>query len=99
MFLFISTFSSFNFTNYGKEWPGRFPGIAGNAGKHKNDGKFHKSHQICNQTQRNINELCLGKNSHHKTVKIKFSVDSGFSNMSYGKKRKPGSARNQQKAF
>ena len=29
----------------------------------------------------------------------KFSVVSGFSNMLYGKKRKPGNAGNQQKAF
>ena len=36
--------------------PGRFPG---NAGNHKNDGKFHKSHQILNQTKRNINKLCF----------------------------------------
>ena len=30
-------------------WPGRFPGIAGNAGNQANDGKFHESHQILNQ--------------------------------------------------
>ena len=29
--------------------PGRFPGIAGNARNHNNDGKFHKSHKILNQ--------------------------------------------------
>ena len=29
--------------------PGRFPGIAGNAENHGNDGKFHESHQILNQ--------------------------------------------------
>ena len=29
--------------------PGQFPGIAGNAGNHRNDRKFHKSHQILNQ--------------------------------------------------
>ena len=29
----------------------------------------------------------------------KFSVVSGFSNMPYGKKRKPGNAGNQEKAF
>ena len=29
----------------------------------------------------------------------KFSVDSGFSNVFYGKKRKPGNAGNQQKVF
>ena len=32
--------------------PSWFPEIAGN---HKNGGKFHKSHQILNQTKRNIN--------------------------------------------
>ena len=76
--------------------PGRFPGIAGN---HGNDGKSHKSHQIPSQTQRNINKLCFGKISRKKAVRIKFSVDSAFSNMLYGKKRKPGNAGNQQKAF
>ena len=35
------------------------------------------------------------KNSCHKTVRIKFSVDFGFSNKLYGKKRKPGNAVNQ----
>ena len=80
-------------------WPGRFPGIARNAGTHRNDGKFHKSHQILNQTKRNINKLCLGKISRYKTVRIKFSVDSGFSNKPYDKKRKHGNAGNQHKAF
>ena len=79
--------------------PGRFPGIPGSAGNHGNDGKFHKSHQILNQTKRNINKLCLGKISRYKTVRIKFSVDSGFSNKPYDKKRKHGNAGNQHKAF
>ena len=76
--------------------PIRFPGIAGN---HGNDGKFYKSHQILNQTKRYINKLCLGKISRYKTVRIKFSVDSGFSNKPYDKKRKHGNAGNQHKAF
>ena len=42
---------------------------------------------------------CLEKISRQKAVRIKFSVDSAFSNMLYGKKRKPGNAGNQQKAF
>ena len=75
--------------------PGQFPGIAGN---HGNDRKFHESHQILNQIQKN-NKLCLTKISHQKAVRIKFSVDSLFSKMFYGKKRKPRNARNQQKAF
>ena len=79
--------------------PVRFPGIAGNAGIHGNDGKFHESHKILNQISRNINELCLGKISRQKAVRIKFSVDSVFSNMFYGEKRKPGNAGNQHKAF
>ena len=79
--------------------PGRFPGIAGNTGNHRNDGKFHESHKILNQIYRNINKLCLGKISRQKAVRIKFSVDSAFSYMLYGKKRKPGNAGNQQKAF
>ena len=32
----------------------------------------------------------FGKNLTSKIVRIKFSVDSEFSNMLYGKKRKPG---------
>ena len=48
---------------------------------------------------RKILNLCLRKISRQKAVRIKFSVDSAFSNMLYGKKRKPGNAGNQQKAF
>ena len=81
-----------------QDGPGRFPGIAGNDRNHGKDGKFHKSHQKLNQTKRNINKLCLGKISLQKILKIKFSVDSGFSKW-YGKKWKPGNAGNQQKAF
>ena len=39
------------------------------------------------------------KVSRQKVVRIKFSVDSAFSNMLYDKKQKPGNAGNQQKAF
>ena len=39
------------------------------------------------------------KISRQKVVRIRFSVDSAFSNMLYGKKRKPGNAGNQQKTF
>ena len=35
------------------------------------------------------------KISRQKAVRKKFSVDSEFSNMLYGKKRKPGNAENQ----
>ena len=80
-------------------WPGRFHEIAGNARNHGNNRKFHKSDQILNQTKRDINKLCLGKISLQKTVRMKLSVDSGFSNVFYGKKWKPGNAGNQQKAF
>ena len=83
----------------GTDRPGRFPGITGNAGNHGNDQKFHKSHQILNQTERYIDKLCLGKISRYKTVRIKFSVDSGFSNKPYDKKWKHGNAGNQHKAF
>ena len=48
---------------------------------------------------KNINKLCLRKISLQKLVRMKFSVDSGFSNVFCGKKRKPGYAGNQQKAF
>ena len=41
----------------------------------------------------------MGKISRQKAVRIKFFVDSAFSNMLYRKKRKPGNAGNQQKAF
>ena len=71
--------------------PGWFPGIDGNYGK---DGKFHKSDQILSQTKTNVNKLCLGKIPLQKIVRIKFSVDSGFSNELYGKKRKPGNTGN-----
>ena len=47
------------------------------------------SDQTLNHTKRNINKLCLGKISLQKTVTMKLSVDSGFSNVFYGKKRKP----------
>ena len=57
------------------------------------------SDQTLNHTKRNINKLCLGKISLQKTVTMKLSVDSRFSNVFYGKKRKPGNAGNQQKAF
>ena len=79
-----------------KNWPGQFPG---NAGNHGNDRKFVKSHQILYQTKRYINKLCLGKISCYKTVRIKFSVNSGFSNKPYDKKRKHRNTANQQIAF
>ena len=78
-----------------KNCAGLLPRIAGNAGNHGKDGKFYKSNQILNQTKRNINKLCLGKISRHKTVRINFSVDFGFSNELYGQKRKPRNVRNQ----
>ena len=73
--------------------------IAGNTGSNGNDGKFQKSDQKLNQAKRTINKLCLEKISLQNTLRIKFSVDSGFSNELYGKKQKPGNAGNQQKAF
>ena len=79
--------------------PGRFPGIAGNAGNHGNNRKIHESDQTLNQTKRDINKLCLRKILLQKTVRMKLFVDSGFSNVFYDKKRKPGNAGNQQKAF
>ena len=79
-----------------KNWPGQF---SGNAGNHGNDRKFLKSHQILYQTKRYINKLCLGKISRFKTVRMNFSVYSGFLNKPYHKKRKHGKARNEHKAF
>ena len=58
--------------------PGWFPGIAGNTRNHGNDGKFHKSQQILNQTRTYINILCLGKISRYKTVRINFPWIPGF---------------------
>ena len=40
----------------------------------------------------------FGKNLTSKTLRIEFSVDSGFSN-ELSKKQKPGNIENQQKAF
>ena len=39
------------------------------------------------------------KSNFEKTVRMKLSLESGFSNVFYGKKRKPRNAGNQQKAF
>ena len=44
-------------------------------------------------------KIMVEKISRQKVVKIKFSVDSTLSNILYGKKRIPGNAGNQQKAF
>ena len=68
------------------------PRIAGNTKNHGNDGEYHKSYQILNQIKRNINKLRLGKITLQKAIGIKFSVDSTFSNIFYGKKRKPENA-------
>ena len=51
--------------------PGRIPRIAGNVGNRRIGGKFHKSHQILNQIQINMNKLCLGKISRQKSSKNK----------------------------
>ena len=72
-----------------KKWPGQFPGIAGNAENHGNDGKFDKSRQLLNQTKRNTNKLCLGKISRHKTVRTKFFMDFGFRTSSVVKRENP----------
>ena len=66
-------------------WPGRFPGITENAGNHGNNRKFYKSDQALKQTKRDINKLCMGEISLQKTVAMKLSVDSGFSNVFCGK--------------
>ena len=55
--------------------------------------------QTLNQTKRDINKLWLGKISLQKTVRMKRSVGSGFSNLLYDKKRKLGNAANKQKVF
>ena len=79
--------------------PGQFSGIAGNAGNYGKDGKFHKNDQILNRTERSVNKLCSRRISLQRTLRIKLSVDSSFTNELYGKKRKSGNAGNQQKAF
>ena len=78
---------------YTKLYSHRATSISWNRRKLRKDGKFHKSDQILNQTKTNV-KLCLGKISLQKTLRIKFSVDSGFSNELCGKKRKPGNAGN-----
>ena len=65
---------------------GRFPKARLLFWSYEDDRKFEKSQQILNQTKR-INELYLGNISRQKTVRIKFSVDSVFSTMLYGKKQ------------
>ena len=89
----LSQFSIFQW--YYKR-PGRFPRNAENYG---NDGKFHQSCQILNQTKTYINKICLWKISHYKTVRIKFSVDSGFSNKPYDKKTKTWKRRKSTQSF
>ena len=79
--------------------PRQFTRIAGNAGNHGKDGKFHESHQILNQTKGNTNRLCLRKVSRQKVVRIKFSMNFACSNMLYGIKQKPKNAGKQQKVF
>ena len=66
-----------------------FGKVIRNAGNHGNDGKFHKCDQILNQAKRNINKLCLAKISLQKAIITKFSVDSRFLNIPYGKKENP----------
>ena len=41
--------------------PGRFPGIAGKAGNHGNNRKYHKSDQTLSQTKGGVDKLRLGK--------------------------------------
>ena len=52
-----------------------------------------------NQTKGDIDKLRLGKISLQETVRMKISINSGFSNVFYGKNWKPGNTVNQQKAF
>ena len=58
---------------------------------------FTKVTKHLSKFKETINYVC--EKSRQKAVIIKFSVDSVFSNMFYGNKRKPGNAGNQQKAF
>ena len=64
-------------------WPGRFPGIAGNAGNHGKFVEFNGIQQIT-KLKKNINKLimlCWGRFSRPKTIRLKFSVFFEFSNM------------------
>ena len=79
--------------------PGRFPGIPDTPELTEMTKNFRKVTKYLTKLKKNINKLCLVKISRHKTVRIKFSVDSGFSNELYGQKRKSRNARNQQKAL
>ena len=91
----VSTFH----INITRKWTRSIPRNCWKCQKSQRRWKFQKSDQILNQPKENINKLCLGKISLEKTITINFSVDSTFSNELYGKKRKPRSARNKQKAF
>ena len=83
----------------GKIWARSIPWNHQKHQKPQKDGKFHKTHQILNQTKRSINKLCFRKISLQKTLRTKFSVDSRFSNELCGKKRKPRDAGNEPKVF
>ena len=60
---------------------------------------FTKVTKYLTKLKETLINYVLRKISGHKTVRTKLSVDSGFSHEFCGKKRKPGYAGNQQKAF
>ena len=60
---------------------------------------FTKVTKYLTKFRETLKNYVWGKISRQKAVRIKVSVDSAFSNRLYGKKRKPGNAGNQQKAF
>ena len=61
---------------------------------------FEQHFESCALNTQNIFKRTLNKVNGLIRIKLsKFSVLSAFSNMLYGKKRKPGNAGNQQKAF
>ena len=60
---------------------------------------FTKVTKYLTKFQETLINYGWGKSHVKKQLELKFSVASAFSNMLYGKKRKPGNAGNQQKAF
>ena len=78
--------------------PGNWPGIDGNVGNHGIEN-FIKVTKHLTKLKETLTNYVYEKSHFKKTVRMKLSVDSRFSNVFYGKKQKPGYAGNQQKAF
>ena len=60
---------------------------------------FIKGTKYLTKPKETLTNCVLEKSHFKKTIKMKFSVDSEFSNELDSKKRNPRNAKNQQKAF